>query len=134
MAQDMTATAKQELDATQAGEPTRPGVLYCPDVDIYETEDRVVVVADMPGVAPGDIDVTLERNVLTIYGRGGKHAHEGYRRIYREYREGDFERAFTLSESVDRERIKATHKDGVLTLELPKAETAKTRKIDVKAT
>lgn len=132
MAQEMTATAKQELDRS-GGETTRSAFVYRPNTDIYETDDHVVLTADLPGVAPEDVDITLERRVLTIRGHVRALPHEGYRRVYSEYGEGDFERVFTVSEDIDRDQIKASHKNGVLTLELPKATTAKTKKIDVTA-
>ncbi|MCT8997579.1 Hsp20/alpha crystallin family protein [Chelativorans intermedius] len=131
MAQEMTTAARRQL--AQTGETTRPAAIYRPDIDIFETADHVVLVADMPGVAPQDVDVTLERRVLTIRGRVPEESHEGYRKVYAEYGQGDFERSFTLSEEIDREHIEATHKNGVLTLKMPKAETAKTHKIGVKA-
>lgn len=134
MAQEVTTTRKREAARGDGGgEPSRPMAIYLPNTDIYETEDHVVLVADMPGVAPGDVDVTLERRVLTIRGRVPAEGHAGYRRVYAEYGEGAFERVFTLSEEVDRDHIEASHKNGVLTLKMPKAETAKTRRIDVKA-
>lgn len=133
MAQEMTSTAKQELDRRTDRESTRSAVVFRPNTDIYETEDHAVLMADMPGVAPEDVDITLERRALTIRGRVGAKRHDGYRQVYAEYGEGDFERVFTVSEDIDRDQIKATHKDGVLILELPKAATAKTKKIDVKA-
>ncbi|MFC6487945.1 Hsp20/alpha crystallin family protein [Nitratireductor sp. GCM10026969] len=133
MAQEVTTTRKREVARDNGGEPSRPTAIYLPSTDIYETEDHVVLVADMPGVAPGDVDVTLERRVLTIRGKVPAEAHEGYRRVYAECGKGDFERVFTLSEEVDRDHIEASHKNGVLTLKMPKAETAKTRRIDVKA-
>lgn len=133
MAQAMTTTAEQEVDRRTDGETTRSSVIYRPMTDIYETEDRIVLMADMPAVAPEDVDVTLERRVLTLRGQVRPHGRDGYRLIHAEYREGNFERVFTLSEDIDRERIKATHKDGVLTLELPKAASAKTKRIEVKA-
>jgi HSP20 family molecular chaperone IbpA len=108
-------------------------VLFSPVTDIYETKDHVVVMADMPGVAPDAVDITLEKRVLTIRGRASIHAHDGYRRAYQEYREGDYERSFVLSEEIDREKIEAEHKNGVLTLRMPKSTAAKTRKIGVKA-
>lgn len=133
MAQEMVTTGKQEVARGDGSEATRPALVYRPTTDIYETEEQVVVVADMPGVAPEDVDVTLERRVLTIHGRVPDVQHEGYRRVYAEYGEGDFERVFTVSEEIDRDRIQATHKDGVLTLHLPKSAAAQTKKIDVNA-
>lgn len=133
MAQEMVTTAKQEVARGDGTEAMRPAVVYRPNTDIYETEEHVVVVADMPGVAPENVDITLERRVLTIHGRMPSVQHEGYRRVYAEYGEGDFERVFTVSEEIDRDRIQASHKDGVLTVYLPKAAAAKTKKIEVKA-
>src|SRR3546814_10866427 len=97
----MTTTAKREVTPTEQGEVTRSAVVYRPDTDIYETEDHVVLVADMPGVAPADVDVNLERRVLTIRGHVHRQAHDGYRRVHAEYGEGDYERVFTLSEEID---------------------------------
>jgi len=131
MNQEMTTTGKQEVTQTGEGEATRSAVIFRPDTDIYETEDHVVLVADMPGVATGDLDVNLERRVLTIRGRLPGKVHDGYRRVHAEYGEGDYERTFTLSEEIDQEHIQALHKNGVLTLKMPKAEMAKTRKIAV---
>jgi len=84
-------------------------------------------------VAPNGVDITLERRVLTIRGRNAAGDPAGYRRVYDEYADGDYERVFTLSENIDRDRIEATLKDGVLHLVLPKAETAKARKIELKS-
>jgi HSP20 family protein len=90
------------------------------------------VLAEMPGVATDGVDITLERRVLTIRGRSGTNEHASYQRVYTEYADGDYERAFTLSENIDRDRIEATLKNGVLHLVLPKAETAKARRIELK--
>ncbi len=87
----------------------------------------------MPGVSLDNVDITLERRVLTLRGRGGNQQHAGYRRVYDEYADGDYERVFTLSEDIDSSRIEATHKDGVLHLVLPKASPAKARKIELKS-
>jgi len=110
--------------------PSRP--IYVPPSDIYETKDSIVVLAEMPGVAPDGVDITLERRILTIRGRSAANEHAGYQRVYNEYADGDYERVFTLSENIDRDRIEATLKDGVLHLVLPKAETAKARRIELK--
>lgn len=133
MAREMTKSENRTPRRSNGSEAMRPALVYRPDTDIYETEDHVVVLADMPGVAPGDVDVTLERRTLTIRGRGPDRRHDGYQRLYTEYGEGDFERVFTLSEEIDRDGIKARQKDGVLTLELPKAANARTKRINVEA-
>jgi HSP20 family molecular chaperone IbpA len=87
----------------------------------------------MPGVDERSLDITLEKNVLTIYGKVEAEAPKGHRPAFTEYGIGDFHRAFTLSEEVDRERIQATVKNGMLRLILPKAAAAKMRKIAVTA-
>jgi HSP20 family protein len=92
-----------------------------------------VVLAEMPGVAPDGVDIILERRVLTIRGRSAGSDHAGYQRVYSEYTDGDYERVFTLSENIDRDRIEAKLNDGVLHLVLPKAETAKARRIELKS-
>lgn len=122
---------KQELQEMDSAERTRTSHLYMPRVDIYERGDETVLVADMPGVDESNIDITLEKNILTIRGYV-ENTMEGYGLAYGEYGEGDFERTFALSNEVDRDKIEATVKDGVLRLVLPKAEEARTRKIKVK--
>jgi HSP20 family molecular chaperone IbpA len=117
----------------QAGEATRARLAFLPPTDIYETEESVVLLVDMPGIAPEDVDITLERRMLTIRGRAPIAEHKNYSRVYAEYEEGDYERVFTLSEEIDQDRIKAAHRDGVLSLTLPKSEQARTRKIEVQA-
>ena len=104
-----------------------------PPADIYETGDSLIVLCEMPGVPPENVDITLERRVLTLRGRGGIQQHTGYRRVYDEFADGDYERVFTLSEDIDSARIEATHKDGVLQSVLPKAGPAKARKIELKS-
>jgi HSP20 family molecular chaperone IbpA len=104
-----------------------------PAADIYETDDRVVLMLDMPSVSAESVDVSLERRVLTIQGHANPPAPEGYRQVYAEYDVRAFERVFTLSEDIDQDRIKAEQKHGVLRLELPKAATAKPRRIEVQA-
>lgn len=133
MAQEMSINTKEELASGDGTEAMRASAVYRPNADIYEVDDHVVVVTDMPGVAPDDVDVTLERRVLTIRGHVRPRTPDGYRRVYAEYGEGDFERVFTLSEDIDQDRIVASHSNGVLTLELPKAEAMKPKKISVKA-
>ena len=126
-------TVEQRTPQTAEASPrSAPRPMFLPPADIYETRDSIVVLAEMPGVALDGVDITLERRVLTIRGRSAANDHAGYQRVYNEYANGDYERAFTLSENIDRDRIEATLKDGVLHLVLPKAETAKARKIELK--
>jgi HSP20 family molecular chaperone IbpA len=115
------------------GEPTRNRKIYSPHTDIIDTGDEILVIADVPGVDENSVEVTLEKNVLTINAFPPEEKVEKYSLSYGEYGVGDFERKFVVSEEVDRERIQALVKDGVLTLHLPKAGPAKTRKIEVKS-
>lgn len=126
-----TTIQKQEAQELEGVERTRTRRVYIPRVDIFETGEAVVLLADMPGVSEEDVDVTLEKNVLTITGYVQASEREGYSLAYSEYSEGDYERTFVLSDEVDRSRIEATMKDGVLKLLLPKSEALKTRKIEV---
>jgi HSP20 family molecular chaperone IbpA len=131
MPQEVRTTDQRTPATTGTREPDRP--VFVPPADIYETRDNIVVLAEMPGVGPDGVDITLERRVLTIRGRNTGNEHTGYQRVYSEYADGNYERVFTLSENIDRDRIEATLRDGVLHLVLPKAETAKPRKIELKA-
>src|ERR1700758_5294923 len=133
MAQEVRNIDQRTVPTTEHRDriPSRP--IFVPPSDIYETRDSIVVLAEMPGVGPDGVDITLERRMLTIRGRSAASEHTGYQRIYNEYADGDYERVFTLSENIDRDRIEATLKDGVLHLVLPKAETAKPRRIELRA-
>jgi HSP20 family protein len=133
MAQQVRTIDQPRTPATEGREHTTNRPVFIPPSDIYETEDSIVVLAEMPGVGPDGVDITLERRVLTIRGRSAANEHTGYQRVYNEYADGDYERVFTLSENINRERIEATLRDGVLHLILPKAESAKARKIELKA-
>lgn len=128
-----TTIQKQEAHDMEGPERTRTRRVYIPRVDIFETGEAVVLLADMPGVSENDVDITLEKNVLTITGYVQAVQRDGYGLTYSEYSEGDYERTFALSDEVDRNRIEATMKDGVLKLTLPKSEEVKTRKIAVRS-
>lgn len=119
--------------AEMAGQTTRGSAVFRPWTDICETENGVVIAVDMPGVGTDDVDITLEKRVLTIRGRRQPRQPEGYRLAYAEYEEGDYERVFSLSDEIDEANIKAAVVSGVLMLELPKAEPAKPKRIEVKA-
>src|SRR5215472_12432122 len=133
MAQEVRAIQEQTPSMRESAQRMPPWPVFMPSTDIYETKDSIVVLAEMAGVSPEGVDISLERRVLTIRGRSTANEHAGYQRVYNEYSDGDYERVFTLSENIDRDRIEATLKDGVLQLVLPKAEAAKARKIELKS-
>ena len=124
---------KQEAQTPEKGERTRTTPVYIPRADIFETEGQVIVIADMPGVSESSVDITLEKNTLTIRGQVEPESNPEYTLSYAEYGVGDYERSFVLSNKIDQERIEASVKNGVLRLLLPKQEEAKARKIQVKA-
>ena len=124
-------TEKQEVEAE--AERTRDRPAFVPRADIYETDEAIVVLADMPGVDEDSLDITLEKGVLTLNGTVELETPEGYRLNYAEYRVGDYLRSFSLSDEIDQEAIEATLKDGVLRLTLPKITKVRTKKIAVKA-
>jgi len=124
---------KEEIATPQQGEHVRNRRVFVPRSDIYESKDRIFVLADMPGVDEQSIDITLEKNVLTIQGFTASPAVQGLKLVHRECPEGNYRRVFLLSEEVDREGIEATVKNGVLKLVLPKSPKAMARKISVKS-
>ncbi len=124
---------KKEASAPEGVERTKPRRVFKPDVDIIEQKDNTVLTADLPGVDEHSLDITLEKNVLTIKGSVEQKIPAGFRLAYGEYEVGDYERVFTLSDEVDKDRIQASIRNGVLRLVLPKAAAAKARKITVTA-
>ena len=122
---------KQEVETQVTEEPVPQRRTFVPRVNIYEAGDVVVIEADMPGVGQDSVDITLEKNILTIRGEVEMSSPDGYEAAYAEYRIGDYERKFALSDEVDLDKIDATMKNGVLRLTLEKAEEAKARKIVV---
>jgi len=124
---------KEEITAPEDMERTRECRCFAPRADIYEAEEQIVVVVDVPGADEKSIDVTLDKSILTINANVAPVEPEGYALTYAEYEVGDYQRSFKLSDEIDREKIRATIKDGVLHLYLPKAAAAKARKIGVKA-
>lgn len=124
---------KQEIASVEGAERTRARRCYVPRVDIYETDDDIFVVADMPGVDENSVDITLEKHVLTINGFVEPDQAENYSLAYAEYEVGDYERSFTLSDEIDQDKIEASVRDGVLRVKLPKAGPARAKKIAIKA-
>lgn len=128
--QELKPKAKEE--APLKGERVRPGRVFIPAVDIYETPEALVLIADMPGVSGDNVTLDLKENLLTISGQVGPMP-EKETLLVQEYALGDFYREFQVGELIDTANIEATVKDGVLTLTLPKAEKAKPRRIEVKS-
>ena len=131
---DELQTQKQEAEIMEGAERTRASRVYIPQVDIYSTDSKIVILADMPGVAEEDMDIMLEKDVLTITGYVSETVMpEAYELARGEYGIGDFQRSFTLPNEIDRDNIEANLSQGVLRVTLPKAPEAQTRKITVKA-
>lgn len=124
---------KKEAESPERGERTRTRRVYTPAVDIIERKNDIIVITDMPGVDEKSVDITIEKNVLTISGTVDTQNPENRTMYVNEYGTGDYQRVFTLADAVDREKIQASVKNGTLKIILPKAEALKTRKITVKA-
>jgi HSP20 family protein len=114
-------------------EHTRPGRTYVPSVDIYETLDSLWLRADMPGVDENSLEVNVENGLFSIEGWVSVKEYENLQPVYTEYNIGNYSRRFTLSNEIDTNRITAKMVNGVLELELPKAEKAKPRQITISA-
>src|SRR5438128_6228604 len=118
-------------DVARTGEQSNLSA-WAPAVDIYETEQELVVKADLPDVDPKDLDIRVENNLLTIRGERKfekKVSEENYLRVERAY--GSFARSFTLANSANSDAIKADYQNGVLTLTIPKKEEAKPKQIKI---
>lgn len=129
----MVENEGQKMENISATERVRNVKTFVPRVDIYENKDSLFLVADMPGVDEKTVDIELEKNILTINGRVENGRVKEATLMYSEYEIGDYERVFTLSDEIDRDRIIATVKNGVLRLELPKSEKVKPKKITIQA-
>lgn len=128
-----TATLDKRESTVTRAERTRDGRAYLPNCDIIEKSDELLLVADVPGARPQSIDVNYERGLLTLQARiDPDPEYDRHNYLLREYGVGDFYRTFQIGEGIDASRIEAEIKDGVLTLHLPKAESAKPKRIVVK--
>ena len=132
MATDTKAmeVSKEEM-LPEETERTRECRCFVPRSDIYETDDMIFVVMDMPGVLKENIGISLEKNTLTVNGYTNFDLPEGYSLAFAEYENGDYERSFRISNQIDQDKIEAEFTNGVLRLSLSKAEAAKKRKIEV---
>ena len=124
---------KKEAQTPEGVERTRDRRVFVPAVDIIERNEDFLFIVDMPGVDEKSVEITIEKNVLTVNGYVDPDILDKHKIVHREYTVGDYQRAFTLSDEIDKEKIQATVKNGVLKLLLPKSETTKVKKIAVKA-
>jgi HSP20 family protein len=124
---------KEKMTLSTAAEQTKPGIVFTPAVDIFETEKELTLLADMPGVKSDNLTIGLNKNVLTMSGEVEAPEGENETEVIREYDTGKYFREFTLSNEIDQTKIYAMLKDGVLRLTLPKVEAVRPRKIEVKA-
>lgn len=118
-------------DEARSRPPSRPSIT--PTIDIHDGPDGLTLEADLPGATESNLSIQLEHNVLTLDARIEEPAPDGMRLIHQEYPVGDYHRSFILSDDVDRERIVAELKDGVLKVFLPKADRARARRIEIKS-
>jgi HSP20 family protein len=128
--QELQVQKKRELEKTE--EATIPARVFLPTADIYETQDALTVILEMPGVEKSNVDVRVEDGLLEVEGRLDLSKYQGLQPLYTEYNIGHYSRSFQLSNRIDQSRIEAELKDGVLSLTLPKVEEAKPRSIEVK--
>jgi HSP20 family protein len=127
--QELAVREKQELARQE--EKTIPGRYYMPATDIFETDEVLTLMLEMPGVDKDNVDVQIENDVLRVEGKIDFSAYKEVEPVYTEYNVGHYSRAFTLSNKIDREAITARVEDGVLTLTLPKSKETLPRRIHV---
>jgi HSP20 family protein len=128
-AQELAVRQKQELANKE--EKTVPGRHFIPTADIFETDEALTVIMEMPGVEKKNVSIALENDLLHVEGQIDFSNYQGMDPVYTEYNVGHYARRFTLSGKVDRDNISAQLDDGVLTLTLPKVKEAMPRRISV---
>jgi HSP20 family protein len=128
--QELQVQQKQEVEKPQ--ESTRPMRAFSPTTDIFETDEALTMLLEMPGVDRENIEISVENGVLTVEGKINFSKYEGLQPVYSEYNVGPFRRSFRISSRIDQDKIKAEMESGVITLVLPKAEEAKPRRIEIK--
>lgn len=108
-------------------------LVHHPHIDLRESDAAVYLTADMPGVDENSLELTVDKNVLTLVGKTSTPDYPDYELAYGEYSEGDYQRSFRLSDTLDVSKIEATVKQGVLSVVIPKVEEEQPQKIQVKA-
>jgi HSP20 family molecular chaperone IbpA len=132
MAKSQELSVQQKKELASKEEKTVPARYFVPDTDIYETDEALTLVMEMPGVEKKDVNVQLENDVLRVEGRIDFTKYEGLEPVYAEYNVGHYSRGFTLSDKIDQDGISAELADGVLTLTLKKAKAALPRRIAIR--
>ena len=128
--QELQVQKKRELENKE--EATIPARMFVPAADIYEAENDLTVILEMPGVEKKNVDVRVEDGVLNVEGRRDLAKYRGLQPLYTEYNIGHYARSFRLSTKIDQNKITAEMKDGVLSLKLPKIEEAKPRTVQIR--
>jgi HSP20 family protein len=122
---------KEKQEVTASAEQTKPGPVFTPNVDIFETDQAITLMVDMPGVKAHNLNVDLRDDTLTLTGEVDPQATPPGEPVYEEYEIGRYYRQFSLSEVIAQDKIDAKLSDGVLRLTLPKVEKAAPRRIEV---
>jgi len=131
MARSQALEVQEKKELVSKDEKTAPARYYVPNTDIYETEEALTVVMELPGVERQAVDVNVENDVLRVEARIDSSKYEGLEPLYTEYNVGHFARTFTLSNNIDQQQISAQFDDGVLTLTLRKVKEAIPRRIAI---
>jgi len=131
MAQSQELEVQEKKELVSKEEATVPARYFMPHTDIFETDDALNVILEVPGVERKDVEVSVENDVLKIDAKIGFKNYEGLEPVYTEYNVGHFTRSFTLSNKLDQQQISAHLQDGVLTLVLKKAKEAQPRRIAI---
>ena len=129
MARSQALEVQEKKELVSKEEKTVPARYYVPTTDIFETDDALTVVMEIPGVERQALEVNIENNVLRVDARIDFSKYEELEPLYTEYNVGHFTRSFTLSNNIDQQQISAQLDDGVLTLTLKKAKEALPRRI-----
>ena len=133
MAETKELQAKDKVEVSTPAEQTKPGPVFTPNVDIFETNRAIIMLAEIPGVKAADLSIDLRDDILTLTGDVKPLNRPEEEDILIEYQFGRFYRQFTLAEAIDQSKIDAVLNNGILRLTLPKAEKAMPRQIAVKA-
>ena len=128
--QELQVQKKREIEKKE--ETTIPARVFLPMADIYETQNALSVILEMPGVEKNNVEIRVEDDVLNVKGQLDLSKYQGLLPLYTEYNVGHYARSFQLSSKIDQNKISAELKDGVLFLTLPKVDEAKPRTIQVK--